>query len=257
LKSYCSQNIEAANCEIDDVGVAALSNVLLKPAGIGLEILYLDRSIGDEANVHELSSPVNFNGLSPMIRLLYRPGHYDILYKAEDLPPPPQQAPIHVALAYNNQHNFEVASPEASLLSMIPGMYSHNRFQDIDQTFGQRWPSTSYGFDAAPAPQPQVAPVQPYQPSPPAPIAPVTTSQQDFMSPVHASPMSQQSPASHHSLQMEPSVQLPFHPSPSINIDRASITIERGGPFRPSMYELEPGFGTGEVPSFQTNIFRK
>ncbi|KAK3217291.1 hypothetical protein GRF29_1g2599657 [Pseudopithomyces chartarum] len=122
LKSYCSQNIEAANCEIDDVGVAALSNVLLKPAGIGLEILYLDRSIGDEANVHELSSPANFNGLLPMIRLLYRPGHYDILYKAEDLPPPPQQAPIHVALAYNNQHNFEVASPEASLLSMIPAL---------------------------------------------------------------------------------------------------------------------------------------
>lgn len=231
--------------------------MLLKPAGVGLEILYLDRSIGDEANVHELSQPVNFNGLLPIIRLLYRPGHYDILYKAEDLPAPPQSAPIHVALAYNNQHSFEVTSPGANLLSMIPGMYSHNRFQDIDQSFGQRWPSTSYGFDGIPAPQPQITSVQSFAPPPPAPIAPVTAAHQEFMSPVHTSPMSHQSPASHHSLQMEQSVQLPFHPPPPVNIDRAPIIIERGGPFRPSMYELEPGFGTGEVPSFQTNIFRK
>lgn len=205
---------------------------------------------------------MNFNGLMPMIRLLYRPGHYDILYKAEDLPAPPQQAPIHVAFAYNNQHNFEVASPDANLLSMIPGMYSHNRFQSMDQGFGQRWPSTSYDFESAPAPQAHIIPPQPYAAAaPPAPVVPVSNGHQDFMSSVHASPMSHQSPASHHSLQMEqPPVQLPFHPAqpPPVSIDRAPITIERGA-FRPSRYEyeLEPGFGTGEVLPFQTNIFRK
>ncbi|KAJ4286110.1 hypothetical protein N0V90_013459 [Kalmusia sp. IMI 367209] len=258
LKGYCAQNIETAVCEIDNVAVAALNEALIKPAGIGFEVLYLDRSAGDEVNATQFSQPMNFNGLLPMIRLLYRPGHYDILYKAEDFPTPAQQAPIHVALAYNS--NFEATAENASLLAMIPGMYSHDRFQGMDQEFGQRWPATSYGFDAAPAPQPHIAPVQPYVPTP-APVAPVTTSHQDYMSPVHASPMSSHhSPSSHHSLQMEPQpVQLPFHPAPPppVSIERAPITIERGGPFRPSMYELEPGFGTGEVLPFQTNIFRK
>ncbi|KAF2440642.1 cysteine proteinase [Karstenula rhodostoma CBS 690.94] len=259
VKSYCSQNIEAAVCEIDDVAVAALSEALVKPAGIGLEILYLDRSIGDEVNAHAISQPMNFNGLLPMIRLLYRPGHYDILYKAEDLPAPPQQAPIHVALAYSNNHSFEAASPDANLLSMIPGMYSHNRFQTMDQSFGQRWAPATYDFDPTPAPQPQITPVQPYAPAPPAPVAPISVPHQDFMSPLHASPISHHSPGSHHSLQMEQQpVSLPFHsaPPPPVSIDRTPITVERGGPFRPSMYELEPGFGTGEVLPFQTNIFR-
>lgn len=184
-------------------------------------------------------------------------GHYDILYKAEDLPVPVQQAPIQVALAYNA--NFEATAENASLLSMIPGMYSHDRFNTMDDGFGQRWPATSYGFEA-PAPQPQVTPIQTYVPTP-APIAPVTSSHQDYMSPVHASPMSSHhSPSSHNSLQLEqPPVSLPFHPAPqaSVNIDRGPVSIERGGPFRPSMYELEPGFGSGEVMPFQTNIFRK
>ncbi|KAL5431918.1 hypothetical protein PMIN07_012536 [Paraphaeosphaeria minitans] len=258
VKTYCSQNIEAALCEIDDVAVAALSEALVKPAGIGLEILYLDRSIGEEVNAHAISQPMNFSGLLPMIRLLYRPGHYDILYKAEDLPAPPQQAPIHVALAYSNSHSFEAASPDANLLSMIPGMYSHNRFQTMDQSFGQRWPAT-YDFDPTPAPQPQITPVQPYAPAPPAPVAPVSVPG-EYMSPLHASPISHQSPASHHSLQMEQQpVSLPFHsaPPPPVSIDRTPITVERGGPFRPSMYELEPGFGIGDALPFQTNIFRK
>jgi ubiquitin thioesterase protein OTUB1 len=138
-------------------------------------------------------------------------------------------------------------------------MYSHNRFQTMDQSFGQRWPSTTYDYDATPAPQPQITPVQPYPPAPPASVAPGSVSHQDFMSPLHASPISHQSPASHHSLQMEQQpVQLPFHPAPPpVSIDRTPIAVERGGPFRPSMYELEPGFGTGEVLPFQTNIFRK
>lgn len=241
------------------MAIAALSEALVKPAGIGLEILYLDRSMGDEVNAHAISQPMNFGGLLPMIRLLYRPGHYDILYKAEDLPAPPQQAPIHVALAYGNSHNFEAASPDATLLSMIPGMYSHNRFQTMDHSFGQRWPAT-YDFDSTPAPQPQITPVQPYAPAAPASIAPVSVAHSDYMSPLHPSPISHQSPASHHSLQMEQQpVSLPFHPAPAqpASIDRAQITVERGGPFRPSMYELEPGFGIGEALPFQTNIFRK
>jgi len=73
VKTYCAHNIEAAMCEIDNIAVAALSEALVKPAGIGLEILYLDRSAGDEVNATPFSQPVNHNGIIPMIRLLYRP----------------------------------------------------------------------------------------------------------------------------------------------------------------------------------------
>ena len=47
-------------------------------------------------------------------------------------------------------------------------------------------------------------------------------------------------------------------PSP-VRIDHtAPLTVERGGPFRPSMYELEPGFGSViRRQPFQTSIFRK
>lgn len=49
------------------------------------------------------------------------------------------------------------------------------------------------------------------------------------------------------------------HPPP-LSIERAPpITLERGGPFRPSVYEREPGFGTNSAlrPPFQASIFRK
>lgn len=272
VKMYCTINIEAAQCEIDNVAIAALSNAVIKPAGIGFEIMYLDRSAGEEANTTQFVPPVDHNGIpGPMIRLLYRPyvlrsrasplanrsrGHYDILYKAEDFPAPiqqqvPPQPPLHVALAGYTDGFMPVAS-NVDLATMIPGMYSTG--------IGQRWPSVSYDFDPSPAPQPQMTPVQPYAPTP-APPAPVASSHQEFMAPIHASHLSHHNPPSHHSIQLEqPPVTLPIHPPPPpLSIDRTPLTIERGGPFRPSMYELEPGFGAGQVHSlpFQTSIFRK
>jgi len=56
--------------EIDHIGITALSEVLLKPAGVSLEIVYLDRSVGREPNVicyAPSTSP------QTTIRLLYRP----------------------------------------------------------------------------------------------------------------------------------------------------------------------------------------
>ena len=44
-------------------------------AGISVRVLHLDRGSGDEAVHHDFSedSP-------PDIHILYRPGHYDVLY---------------------------------------------------------------------------------------------------------------------------------------------------------------------------------
>jgi ubiquitin thioesterase protein OTUB1 len=77
LKGYCSLNIEPSLCEIDYVAVGALSAALIKPAGFGFEVMYLDRSPGDEVNIQPFSEPTDHNGMllsnPPTIRLLYRP----------------------------------------------------------------------------------------------------------------------------------------------------------------------------------------
>lgn len=77
VKTYCALNIEAAVCEIDNVAIAALSDAVIKPAGIGFEIMYLDRSQGEEVNTTAFAQPTDHNGMplpnAPWIRLLYRP----------------------------------------------------------------------------------------------------------------------------------------------------------------------------------------
>lgn len=70
VDEYCAQFITAHQPEIDHPGVSALADVLLKPAGIGLDIIYLDRSTGSEVNAHDFAP--NLNGFAT-IRLLYRP----------------------------------------------------------------------------------------------------------------------------------------------------------------------------------------
>ncbi|KAI9819180.1 MAG: hypothetical protein M1827_007336 [Pycnora praestabilis] len=82
VEEYCCAQIERPNVEIEHNGLNALIEALIKPAGFALEILYLDRSDGEEAN------SIQFKPIfpdSPIIRLLYRPGHYDILYKVQDI----------------------------------------------------------------------------------------------------------------------------------------------------------------------------
>jgi ubiquitin thioesterase protein OTUB1 len=261
LKTYCQHNIEASNCEIDHVAMNALTEAIVKPAGFGLEVLYLDRSAGAEINTHRVdpTSPEGYPlANAPTMRLLYRPGHYDILYKAEDFPPPvASQGPIHVALAgYSDGFVPNSIHPSGinDVMAFIPGM-------SYPTGLGQRWPPVSYDYTPNPAPQPQVAPVPAYTPTP-TPAAPVASSHQEYVAPVHASHVNHHPPASHHTLHLEPPVTLPIHPPPApppLSIERGPpVNVERGGPFRPSMYEFEPGFGAGQVHSlpFQTSIFR-
>jgi ubiquitin thioesterase protein OTUB1 len=190
--------------------------------------------------------------------LMHNSGHYDILYKAEDVPqiqhqPPPQQ-PLHVALANYTDDFVPTAIPTncADVMAMIPGMYPTG--------LGQRWPSLSYDYSPTPASHPHVAPAQPYAPAP-ASVTPISSSHLDFVTPIPPSSASQYNAPSHHNIRLDqPPVTLPIHPPPPpVTIDRAApIAIERSGPFRPSMYELEPGFGTSmQLQPFQTSIFRK
>lgn len=265
VKAYCANNIEPHQSEIDNIGIAALADALVKPAGYGLEVWYLDRSPGEEINRSFYAEPLDPTSNMPnpnahMLRLLYRPGHYDILYKAQDIaqPIPPHQQqpalpqqPLHVAMANYTDEFVPTASNVADVMTMIPGMYSAG--------LGSRWSSLSYDFSPNPAPpQAHVTPVQSYA-SVATPATPVS-SHLDFITSIHSTSATQYDPPSVHSIHLDqPPVSLPMHPAPPpVTVERAvPVTVERGGPFRPSMYELEPGFGSSmQVQPFQTSIFR-
>ncbi|KAF3032259.1 hypothetical protein E8E12_003809 [Didymella heteroderae] len=255
VKAYCANNIEPAQCEADNIGVAALADALVKPAGFGLEVWYLDRSPGEEINRSYYAEPT-LPG-SPMLRLLYRPGHYDILYTAEDVPSPVHhpavpQAPIQVNFA-NYADEFLPQQSRFDVMSMLPGMGGSGGLGG--------WASLTYDVNPTPTPQPVATPVSPYPSA--SMSAPPITSSLDFVTPIsNAQP--QYSAPRHHSIQLDqPPITLPMHPAPPqppppVSIERsAPITVESGGPFRPSMYQLEPGFGfSNQAQPFQTSIFR-
>ena len=75
---YCATQIEPFQVEIEHVGMKALIDVLISPARIAVEILYLDRSAGMEVNSHRFEALTTGDnsglyGPTPTIYLLYRP----------------------------------------------------------------------------------------------------------------------------------------------------------------------------------------
>jgi ubiquitin thioesterase protein OTUB1 len=76
LEEYCKTRIDPATSEIEHVGLTALVDLLIKPAGIGAEVLYLDRNVGEEVISYQYE-PLDQNGQTvpnhPWFRLLYRP----------------------------------------------------------------------------------------------------------------------------------------------------------------------------------------
>lgn len=67
---YCVSRIDPSNQEIDHIGLQALTDAVIAPAFIALEVSYLDRSTGDEVTAHQF---VPNAGNWPTIRLIYRP----------------------------------------------------------------------------------------------------------------------------------------------------------------------------------------
>ena len=70
VDQYCRTRIDPTNQEIDHIGLQALTDAVIAPAYIALEVSYLDRSTGDEVTPHQFvpNSPD-----WPVIRLIYRP----------------------------------------------------------------------------------------------------------------------------------------------------------------------------------------
>ncbi|XP_054262318.1 ubiquitin thioesterase otubain-like [Macrosteles quadrilineatus] len=71
VKDFCSQEVEPMFKESDHIHITALSSALK----VGVRVRYMDRGNTPEVIAHDFPDQS-----SPAIHLLYRPGHYDILY---------------------------------------------------------------------------------------------------------------------------------------------------------------------------------
>lgn len=65
--------------ESDNIHIIALT----KAVGVRLRVVYMDRNEKSLLNVHDFTpnDEENLDTFTPMITLLYRPGHYDLLYE--------------------------------------------------------------------------------------------------------------------------------------------------------------------------------
>ncbi|PFH61306.1 hypothetical protein XA68_17723 [Ophiocordyceps unilateralis] len=161
ISSYCSQSIELPDREIEHLGIVALANILLQPAGIALEIAYLDLSPGSQVNHHRFTDETPGQRAPPpgrTVYLLYRPDHYDILYRALEEPTPAPE-PVNVFRAAIGPHEARISSNNPSLaafstvdfgaaLSMIPGLSAVSPAVDAFSPPPSPW-TTSFVADSA------------------------------------------------------------------------------------------------------------
>eukprot|EP00622_Pseudochattonella_farcimen_P007569 FR743584.1.p1 GENE.FR743584.1~~FR743584.1.p1 ORF type:complete len:192 (+),score=19.09 FR743584.1:87-662(+) len=77
IHQFCRQEVEPMGKECEQIQIIALTEAL----GVGVAIEYLDGSPVDDATgrISCLNLP---EGKPPAITLLYRPGHYDLLYRS-------------------------------------------------------------------------------------------------------------------------------------------------------------------------------
>jgi ubiquitin thioesterase protein OTUB1 len=73
MKEYCSQEVEPMYHECDHMHITALTAAL----GVPVRVEYMDRGEGGVVNHHDFPE----EGSQPVIHILYRPSHYDILYR--------------------------------------------------------------------------------------------------------------------------------------------------------------------------------
>jgi ubiquitin thioesterase protein OTUB1 len=71
VKQFCTSDVEAVNVEVDHLQILALTSFI----NIGVRIEYLDQS---STSLHHHDFP---EGVEPSVHVVYRPGHYDILYR--------------------------------------------------------------------------------------------------------------------------------------------------------------------------------
>ncbi|XP_060063691.1 ubiquitin thioesterase OTUB1-like [Ylistrum balloti] len=71
VREFCNQEVEPMGKESDHLQVMALTSAL----GVAVRVVYMDRGDSSRCNHHDFPEDS-----VPSVYLLYRPGHYDILY---------------------------------------------------------------------------------------------------------------------------------------------------------------------------------
>ncbi|CAF1444021.1 unnamed protein product [Adineta ricciae] len=79
VKQFCSTEVEPMGRESDNIHITALA----KAAAVPLRVIYMDRSEQSSLTTHDfaVNDDENPHTFKPMITMLYRPGHYDLLYE--------------------------------------------------------------------------------------------------------------------------------------------------------------------------------
>lgn len=75
LARFCAAEVEGMGKECDQLQITALAQAL----GTPVRIVYLDQSPSEHATEHVLPD----DSAPAVVALLYRPGHYDVLYATE------------------------------------------------------------------------------------------------------------------------------------------------------------------------------
>lgn len=82
VKEFCKLEVEPMYKECDHVQVSCLSSALSVP----LHVQYVDRDAGSRPVGHDFRPDSDSDSTSPArVTLLYRPGHYDVLYAREQI----------------------------------------------------------------------------------------------------------------------------------------------------------------------------
>jgi len=258
IDEYCRTTLEPSHEEIDHVGMKLLIDVLLRPIGISVVIAHLDRSAGSEVNHHQFPADESIGVQEPIIYLLFRPTHYDILYK--DLPQQPQQLPLTGTslqvnrAAFQQRHTQRTMDPfsiglDMNALASIPAL-------DLPpQPFN---PVSGSHIDQSYAASSSISPISPDGsmtafPSSSAHISPGFSSQPapspSLLSPTMISP---------HPTFVSSNIEMPIEAILDDRRGSATSLAGNGGTFRPSKYEWEAAAEWQEppAPTFTTSTFK-
>ena len=75
ITHYCSSEVETMGRESEEIHIVALATFLQ----VNVRVAHLDQSATESVNFHDYTfSP---DTQEPFITILYRPGHYDLIYK--------------------------------------------------------------------------------------------------------------------------------------------------------------------------------
>lgn len=219
---YRVARIDPTNQEIDQIGLQVLTDAVINAAGFALEVLYLDRSIGEEVTPHPFVPDPDGK---PTIRLLYRPGHYDIIYK--DL------QPVQVYLQNNQLIPQQLEERSSFDNSAYDALFHPSMSQSQEQmNFGNAYyPPANHYY------QQYTQPDYSWNPQPPPSYPPVTISmlQHPPTVPVNTISPHQPPPSTRHSA----SPRSPISPPPVSSLPSAGEPQIR---FTPHVFNMPPNF---------------